>query len=252
MKRLPLNSSSSTTEQSIHHDSFILTSDQTHYLIRVLRLSSGNEFLAFDEGLQRIFRLDLEDEQWVAYAQGEIEEGTKRFPLVLCYGVPKGEKLDLVVRQITEIGLMGLDLFQAQRSVSIWKGDKVKTKIKRLNKVIEQATRQSLQSTHLQLNPPLSLLNLIEKHSTVPLKIYLDPLALEGWPEGKSLPKDPEENSVQCVLLVGPEGGLDPREITLLQENGWYGVRLNTPILRTETAALVASTLALEKLGFLT
>ena len=244
MKRLPLSC-------DLRHNHIVLQDDQIHYLTRVLRLQVGAELMGFDgHGKQRLFSLSLDPEKkWILQAKGEIEKGETRFPIGLCYGIPKGEKLDLVVRQLTELGVYSLDLFQAKRSVSIWKKDKISSKLKRLNKVIEQAARQSHQTTLLTLSPPLNLHELMLKYQDVKLKLYLDPLASQGWPALAKI----EENSspLHCLLLVGPEGGLDPKEIELLRENNWQGVRLKTPILRTETAAIVACALALDRLGYL-
>ena len=256
MKRLPLN-------KDLTQNQIKLSEDQTHYLTRVLRLSEGSEVVGFDgQGYQRCFALAYENYQWILIGKGDLKQGQSRFPIGLCYGIPKGEKLDLVVRQLTELGVHTLDLFQAKRSVSIWKKEKVKSKLNRLNKVIEQAARQSHQTTLLTLSPPQPLHQMIQRYQSIPLKLYLDPTASSGWPTSSDLDYTPSmtnliqdssrsHNELHCMLLVGPEGGLDPQEIELLNANGWQGIRLNTPILRTETAAIVACSLALDRLGFM-
>jgi 16S rRNA (uracil1498-N3)-methyltransferase len=221
-----------------------LTPEARHYLAVVLRLKEGAEFIGFDgRGAERVFALrrDAEGELGEAEARGELTEGRSGAPLTLCYGVPKGEKLDLVARMITELGVGALDLWAAERSVSVWKGGKQDSKLDRLERVVDEAARQCGRADTLRLSPPAPLKELLERHAPTPARLYLDPAAEGGLPERLEGP---------CVLCVGPEGGMSPKEVEALRGAGWRGVALATPILRTETAAVVACALALDRLGW--
>lgn len=219
-----------------------------HYLCQVLRLRDGDLFIGFDgQGNERVFRIHGREGQWSASAHGSIYQGKCGVPIALIFAVPKGDKLDQVARQLTELGISELHLFAADRSVGIWKENKVQTKLARVKRVIQEAARQSGRADSLNIFTPQKLSTLIDRHKDATLKIYFDPTAPHGWPS-----LDQQITPTNCVLIVGPEGGLSESEISTLQESGWIGVRLNTPILRTETAALVTCTLALDRLEYLT
>jgi 16S rRNA (uracil1498-N3)-methyltransferase len=220
--------------------------------------------------MERIFRLDCEGDVTVAEGVGEIYQGRLGAPVGLCFAIPKGDKLDLVARQITELGVAELHLWSAERSIGVWKQQKVKQKLARLERVTREASRQSGRADELMIYLPARLQDLVIRHQHVPLRLFLDPKADHGW-DRLDLSAQPltadhtsvEQNSVErdltlhdqtglaCVLIVGPEGGISPSEQAQLCEAGWRGVRLASPVLRTETAGVVACALALDRLGYL-
>ena len=235
-----------------------LNDDAKRYLCGALRLREGDHFIGFDgEGHERVFELARggSADTLIAIGIGESYEGRGGAPIGLCFALPKGDKLDLVARQITELGISSLYLWSAERSVGVWKSSKVDTKLARLSRVVSEAARQSGRADQLKVFAPLSLREIIEQLDHIPIKLFLDPLATEGWPSrGMSSAASTsarDDTPLKCVLVVGPEGGLSPSELTTLGDAGWRGVRLNSPILRTETAGVVACTIALDRLGYL-
>lgn len=239
-------------------DQIILSDEARRYLSASLRLRSGDQFIGFDgEGHERVFELSLDESSgaMVALGMGKSYQGRGGAPVGLCFALPKGDKLDLVARQITELGISDLYLWTAERSVGLWKSGKIDSKLSRLNRVISEAARQSGRADQLQVTAPSSLRNLITTLSHVPLRIFFDPQAELGWPELEMLKVGGDSpistNELQCVVIVGPEGGLSETEINVLKTAGWRGVRLKSPILRTETAGLVACAIALDRLGYL-
>ena len=141
--------------------------------------------MGFDgEGGERVMALcrDAAGELREAEARGPRAEGRRGAPLTLCYGVPKGEKLDLVARMLTELGVGALDLWAAERSVSVWKGGKQDSKLDRLERVVDEAARQCGRADTLRLSPPAPLKELLERHAPTPARLYLDPAAEGGAP----------------------------------------------------------------------
>lgn len=231
-----------------------LSSETRRYLCQVLRLTAGTRFIGFDgAGFERIFELAQEDGEHIALGIEQVYQGTKGAPIGLIFAVPKGDKLDQVARQITELGVSTLHLYSAERSVGIWKADKIKNKLARVERVSSEAARQSGRADQLAIFPPKALKELLFLYQDVPLKLYFDPEASHGWPQNidAHIAQPQDSQSLSCVMIIGPEGGLSPTEIDLLKEAQWTGVRLQSPILRTENAAVVACALALDRLGYL-
>ena len=213
------------------------------YLVGVLRLSQGSAITLFDgEGRCRPARLEEGEQGWTLHPEGEITAGQSSAPVSIAFALPKGEKVDLVARQLTELGVERLYLWSAARSVTRWRAEKLKGQRARLERVIGEAARQCGRADQLQLEGPLSLKELLALGENYPSRLFLEPNAVRPWPDTLAAP---------ALLLIGPEGGLSEREICALTEAGWTGARWSTPILRTETAAVVAATLALEATGAL-
>ena len=240
-------------------DQIPLNKEVHRYLCQVLRLNIGTRFIGFDgQGSERVFELAQESGEFLAIGIDQVYQGTKGSPVGLVFAVPKGDKLDQVTRQITELGISALYLYPAERSIGVWKSDKIKNKLARVERVSREAARQSGRADQLSIFPPQTLSTLLGVHSSVPLKLYFDPEAETGWPvelhsqlNHQNTSHSEQQAHLECVMFIGPEGGLSPKEIQMLKDENWTGVKLQSPILRTENAAVVACAIALDRLGYL-
>lgn len=152
--------------------------------------------------------------------------------LTLIQGLPKGEKLELVLQKGTELGVGRFLPTRMQRSVGQLKPERERKRLERWQKIIREAARQSRQPYLPQLQVEYDLesamaavdadvkLLLWEEHSR-----SLDQL----------LPADPPQS---IVVIVGPEGGITPEEAALAEQAGYQAASLGPRILRTETAGL--------------
>ena len=208
----------------LNQDQIPLSNEARRYLCQVLRLSVGTHFIGFDgQGLERVFELAEKNGEYLAIGVDQVYQGNKGAPIGLIFAVPKGDKLDQVVRQITELGASSLHLFPAERSIGIWKTDKVKNKLARIERVGREAARQCGRADQLSILPPQTLNSLLEIHKDVPLKLYFDPEAATGWPCIQSKPNGSiqndsyqEQNTLECLICIGPEGGFSSKEIEML------------------------------------
>lgn len=161
----------------------------------------------------------------------------------LWYGLPKGDKLDAVVRDVTELGVGRIRLLACRRSVVRLEGDRVASRMERLERIAAEAARQCGRADVPALEPPCTV-----------------EAALAGGVEGALLVLHPDAAAASfseimlvspVALCVGPEGGFAPEELAAFDRAGAQRVRLLSPVLRTETAAPVACALALHHLGAL-
>jgi 16S rRNA (uracil1498-N3)-methyltransferase len=115
---------------------------------------------------------------------------------------------------------------------------------------MQEASRQSERASDPSLSKPEKLKTLIEKTQHCAIRVFFDPQAEKGWDilDEELLKLDAKH---PCAILIGPEGGISPEEKIELQRAGWKGIVLNCPILRTETAAVVACSVALDRLGWM-
>lgn len=220
----------------------VLPPEAVRHLTVVLRLAEGAPVVVFDgDGREADARLARVDGEWAAELAGEVRAGRTGAPLTLCYALPKGDKLETVARQCTELGVGGLLLVAADRSVVRLEGDRADRRLERLARVLAEAARQCGRADVPDLAGPLPVAAAAARVADHETRLVLHP---EGG-EPLSTP------SGRTALFVGPEGGFSPAELAALDAAGCRRVSLASPVLRTETAAAVGCALVLHRMGAL-
>ena len=217
---------------------------------RVLRLAVGDPVVLFDgrgrEAEGRVERLDDGNVRCEAAVPRERARAGPR--LVLCQCLPKGAKLDDIVRATTELGVSAIHLVASERSVARVDEARADRKLARLAKVAREAARQSGRADEPELWPPASLEEVAGRAPDGALRLAfvvdgarpLDEVAGPAVPGGEAK---------EAWIVVGPEGGLSPSEVAGLERAGFVAVALGTTTLRVETAAPVALALVAHALG---
>lgn len=202
---------------------------------KVLRLRPGDEIaiLPNDGSLIRCeFRNVVATP--IAVEWPETEPSRK---VVLVQALPKGDRLETVIRMGTELGVQMFAVFPAARSVAQWEPKKVGEKLRRYEAIAREAAEQSFRS----LLPEIVWLeSLLAVFSRFPKAIVLS--EIEGIGRSLSNVLAQPEYALEVPMVVGPEGGWDPKELALI---GDRGVSMGPLVLRTDTAGVVAAALAL-------
>ena len=213
------------------------------YLVTVRRLKTGTSVvLTNGDGLDADGRLEEGPEGWSVTQIGPARAGQTGRGLTLCYGLSKGDKVDRVVRQATELGVSRVRLLNCDRSVVRLDPGRITKRMERLTRIAEAAARQCGRADVPILDPPSAVqaaLNDLVDHTTWVLHLV----------GGAALKDAPA--TLPLAIYIGPEGGFSPAEISAFQAAATFTLTLKTPTLRTETAAPVACALALAQLGLL-
>jgi 16S rRNA (uracil1498-N3)-methyltransferase len=148
--------------------------------------------------------------------------------------LPKGERSDLAVELATEAGVDAIVPWAASRCVALWTGDKADRGRARWRSVATQAAKQSRRATV----PPVAAL----ASTSDVVRLIGDSDAALVLHEAGSVPitEVPMPSAGSLVVIIGPEGGVSPDELTAFQDAGAHVVRLGPEVLRTSTAAAVA------------
>ncbi|MFZ5439398.1 MAG: 16S rRNA (uracil(1498)-N(3))-methyltransferase [Myxococcota bacterium] len=210
--------------------------ERLHYLSRVLRLREGDSLEVFDGQGQRF------DARVAALndARAELELSNRRVEpaarsITIVQGLPKADKLELVLQKGTELGATAFVPAACARSIVKLDG-KEEAKQARWQRIVEEAARQCRRA------------DVPRVHAPAPLAAAVAALA----PDTAVLVLDEEERAVPLsvaaanasprplALVIGPEGGLAREEVAALVARGATPITLGALILRTETAALAA------------
>jgi 16S rRNA (uracil1498-N3)-methyltransferase len=235
--------------------------DSSRHLAKVLRLGVGESFAAID-GAGNVFDcviLDASPKALVAALSPATPDPAPvlapQIPrIALVQALPKGQKFEIILRQAVEIGVSDVFPLQTRKCVAREKDDsEKKSKLDRRRKIVKEALQQSGSGTQTKIHPSADiecLQKLLKDEGYGPeealyLLFHELPLAQAGLHEYCA------QASGSVVVLIGPEGGFDPRETETLMALGFKPVHIHGTILRTETAAIFAlaavKTLLLER-----
>jgi 16S rRNA (uracil1498-N3)-methyltransferase len=155
-------------------------------------------------------------------------------PVTLCQGLPKGEKMDLILQKATELGVSRLVPFNAERSVARLEGDRLEKRVARWEKIIQESARQSARGRIPSVGFYGDLQRLLKVEEG-----YLKLLLWEGEKKrGLREAIETSEKPQSVSIIIGPEGGLTSEEAVKAEQAGYIPVTLGNRILRTETAGL--------------
>lgn len=222
--------------------SFILTGEDYHHAVRVMRMEIGDDcFLVFQDQYAIKAKITRIEADGVYLEEIEKEQSEKEMPVsvTIACGYPKGDKLEWIAQKGTELGMQALVGFPSKYAVAKWDDKKRVKKGARLQKICKEAAEQAhrtvqpLVTLHGELN---ELVLKFKEYQTV-LVAYE-----ESAKEGEKLAF--VQAITQCVkqekvlVIFGPEGGFSKEEIDLFCRNGAIICGLGPRILRAETAPL--------------
>lgn len=174
-------------------------------------------------------------EFWVCEINGTQAVPKERFTpnteptiqLTLAQALPKGDKIDEIIRSCTELGVAKFVLFPSDRSVVKWDERKLVDRLRRFQTVAKESAELAFRMQYPTVEYVASTQKMCEKH-----KDQLWVLS-EQESVSRTLPQD----ITSATFAAGPEGGWSPREVELLTP---YSVTLGPRVLRTEHAGFAA------------
>lgn len=225
--------------------------------VRALRLEPG-EHVAVVDGARDYFECEIMgfDGQVPLVRIAQHLDEPERPTVVLVQGLAKGDKMDTVIRHATELGVSAFLPLACERSVVRLDAKKGAAKAERWRAVAKSAAMQSGQVGAPEVAEPAGLAEVCAAlaQATAVLVCWeeapgtarLEEALASGLARAGMLPED-----ARVAVVVGPEGGLAPREVdALLACNPRASlVSLGPSILRTETAGIVAPALVLHELA---
>lgn len=213
-----------------------LLSGDLYRHLTVLRLKPGDTIrLADGQGNEAFARITALDKEGARIDIDPPEPATgngEPVSITLFQGLPKGDKLDLILQKCTELGVARIVPFVAERSVARLSDDKLDKKVQRWERIVREASRQSGRRSIPAIGCAMDLASALTGEASA-LKLLL----WEGENEHglrRRLEQSGEPDSV--AIIIGPEGGLTAGEAAAATAAGFQAVTLGNRILRTETA----------------
>jgi 16S rRNA (uracil1498-N3)-methyltransferase len=223
--------------EDVAGDRVTFDAEETRHLTRVLRLGPGDIIEAFD-GLGNVLTVRLERvsgrlAHGILIARAPLQSESP-LRLTLAQSIPKGDKMEGIIRMATELGAARVVPLVTVRTVVRVEPGRPESRLSRWQRVAKEAAKQSGRALVAEVTPPQTLAAWIASRETDGLLVCLWEDAPE--PLGPQLPPRPVSHA---TVVVGPEGGLERAEADALRAAGAVVGGLGPRILRTETAGPV-------------
>ncbi|PYM90419.1 MAG: 16S rRNA (uracil(1498)-N(3))-methyltransferase [Candidatus Rokuibacteriota bacterium] len=229
-------------------DRVVFDRDESHHLARVLRLRSGDTVIAADgAGREYTVRLETVGELTTGTVLGVTSRETESpLRITLLQSVPKGDKMEAIVRAAIELGVARVVPVLTARTIVTLEPGRWRDRARRWQRVAKEAAKQCGRAVVPPVDVPRPLADALALDEPADLRLCLWEGAVSDEPRGRqagvpvatlaaSLPADLPSGS-RVHLLVGPEGGLSREEAQSACAHHWTIVGVGPRILRTETA----------------
>ncbi|UTL81666.1 16S rRNA (uracil(1498)-N(3))-methyltransferase [Pseudomonas putida] len=215
---------------------------QAHYIGRVLRMAPGDAVQLFDGSGQEYLGQLLEvRKKTVRVSLEQAVAGQAESPLYihLGQGLSRGERMDWAIQKATELGANEITPIVSERCEVRLKDERADKRLAHWRQVAISACEQCGRSILPIIHAPVTLGDWI-KGSDADLKLVLHPVAE---------PLTSHDKPARLAFLIGPEGGLSEAEVDQAKGAGFQAARLGPRVLRTETAPVVALSVAQQLWG---
>ncbi len=210
--------------------------DEAHHAVAVRRLRVGEQ-VALTDGVGTLVtgQVATTGKRIFTVTAATIEQAERPAPeIVVVQALPKGERGELAVEVLTEVGVGRIIPWAASRSVAVWKGERADKSLAKWRSSAREAAKQARRTWHPEVDRLASTAEAVRVVQGADLAVVLheaasQPLSAVEVPDGGTI-----------VVVVGPEGGLSDDEVAAFAAAGAHSVRLGSEVLRTSTAGVAA------------
>ena len=228
-----------TPENILDNKATISGKDYNH-ILNVLRLKVGDQILISANDKSHLCKIDSFDEISVfcEIIEKDYQDTNLPIEIYLFQGLPKSDKMELIIQKAVELGAHAVIPVQTERSVVKIEPKKIKAKTERWQAIAESAGKQSKRTSIPKIYDTLSFTDALDKAKTLDLFIlpYENAHGMQDTKDALSKIK----SGMKVGVMIGSEGGFSQKEIDLALTIGAKTISLGKRILRTETASITA------------
>lgn len=212
--------------------SLVLPAANAHHILRVLRLTKDAEVILFNgNGHDYTARITEADKRHCSVTLVQAHEAHRESPLRihLAQGISRNDRMDWVIQKAVELGVTEITPLLCHKGMIKLTEERLEKKHMHWQNIVISACEQSGRNIIPKLHPVQTLKQWIDTYQGQN-NWMLDPMATDSF---KALPSE----LPNCTILIGPESGFSPEELTQAQQK-FTGLQMGPRILRTETAPL--------------
>ena len=234
-----------TTPENNHA---LITGQDAKHISRILRAAPGDTLTLTDgEGMDFKGQITTLHKDRIEVEITDQFASTTESPLhlTLCNGLLKHQKMDTLLKELTQLGVTRWIPFQCRYAIPNPDAKRMKKRMDRWQTIVKESLKQCRRSRLMGVTPPLTFEELMAHSADYDHKIAF-------WEQARrplsQLTPAPGKNE-RAIVLIGPEGGFSPEEMAKAEDAGFKTYSLGPRILRAETATLAATALVQHFLG---
>lgn len=226
------------SEEQINGENAYIEGSDVNHIVNVLRMKPGEELLISVKGdWDYLCKIDdIETERVNLKVLESMEQRELPVNITLLQGIPKSDKLEMIIQKAVELGVSEIIPVKTKRVVVKIDEKKVDTKVNRWNAIAESAAKQSKRSIIPKVHEPMSIDNALEIVKDFGVKLIPYENA-DGIDKTRKI-LDSMDKTKDIAVFIGPEGGFEEAEVERIKNSGFEVITLGKRILRTETAGL--------------
>lgn len=237
------------TPDQVGEDKIRIQGSDVNHMKNVLRMRPGEEVMVSD-GNNRQYRCQVEDypdgEAVLAILEAGLVDTELPSRIYLFQGLPKQEKMELIVQKAVELGVCQVIPVQTRRCVVKLDAKKAAKKVQRWQQIAESAAKQAGRGYIPAVSEVMTFQEALAFSET--LDIRLIPYELADGMEGTRKILDGIRPGQSVGIFIGPEGGFEKEEVGRAVEAGAMPITLGKRILRTETAGIAVLSILMYRL----
>ena len=237
------------TPDQVGEDKIRIQGSDVNHMKNVLRMRPGEEVMVSD-GNNRQYRCRVEDypegEAVLAILEAGLVDTELPSRIYLFQGLPKQEKMELIVQKAVELGVCQVIPVQTPRCVVKLDAKKAAKKVQRWQQIAESAAKQAGRGYIPAVSEVMTFQEALAFSEA--LDIRLIPYELADGMEGTRKILDGIRPGQSVGIFIGPEGGFEKEEVGRAVEAGALPITLGKRILRTETAGIAVLSILMYRL----
>jgi len=230
----------------VHGDKAFLTGQNAAHLARVLRARVGQEYEIAGQGLVRIGKITIIEDDRIEFLLGSKVHSEEVVPVTLVVAIFKFDRFEWAIEKATELGVERIVPVIARRT-DAHLAKAAEKRVERWRRIAHEASQQSRRIQPPEIADPVKLKEVLAMESGLKILLaesedqrMLRDVVAESRSRALRLGSG-QASGVQSVMLgVGPEGGWTEDELRSFAETGWVSASLGPTILRAETAVVAA------------
>ncbi|QIK65823.1 16S rRNA (uracil(1498)-N(3))-methyltransferase [Nocardioides sp. HDW12B] len=214
-----------------------LDGEEGHHAAVVRRVAAGEQ-VTLTDGAGHVARCRVVEagKGWLDLSVLEVAAHQAEMPrLVVVQALPKGERGELAVEMLTEVGVDVIVPWSASRSIARWKGDRVEKSLAKWRSAAREAAKQSRRSWFPEVADLATTADVVALLASASVRVVLHEAA------SGPLADVPVPGRGQIVIVVGPEGGITDEELEAFSAVGAEPLRMGSSVLRSSTAGVAAA-----------
>ena len=228
------------SENAREDGAYLITGADFNHIKNVLRMKTGDSLLVSCEGKSDLCEIEgfTDGAVNVRVVEENYRETELLIKIYLFQGLPKSDKLELIIQKCVELGVYAIAPVEMSRCVVKLDAGKKNGKTARWQAIAESAAKQSKRNFIPEVMPVMSYTEMLDFAKN--LDVFIIPYDTKDGMLSTKNALERIRGGMKVGILIGPEGGFDEREVEKAVAEGGLAVSLGKRILRTETAAITA------------